>query len=152
MKNVVLTLIGNTKSSYLFCSIGSVFAICCLFISVFTDLSVELAGGLLIFSVFFYTLSWVAYVWKNRRTLSSIIRECRALRVEIERDKAAASNLMESQKKISRSLELFEANLMSALTEYQESYRRELKTQAFNSHLAIEEFKASIIAERDCDE
>lgn len=34
----------------------------------------------------------------------------------------------------------------------QESYRRELKTQAFNSHLAIEELKASIFAERDLDE
>lgn len=34
----------------------------------------------------------------------------------------------------------------------QESYRREFKTQAFNSHLAIEELKASIFAERDLDE
>lgn len=147
MKSAVVRLLGNRKSFYLSCVIGSLFFIFSLFVIFFTDLSLELVGSLFIVTVLLYTFSLISYVWRDRRISSTLIRESRALRAEL--DKAAIRDLTEVQKSLYQSFERFEKNLTSTLNEHEKYYLEQLKTQAFNSHLAVQELKSFIIEEPD---
>lgn len=124
-----------------------------LFIICFTGLPVYLAGIGLILSVLFYTFSWILYVWGDRRSFSMLIRETRGLRSELVQKGITSTGGPEAnQEIIADGFERLETGLRSTLDEYQESYRRELKVQSFNSHLAVQEVKSLIFAERDHDE
>lgn len=99
-----------------------------------------------------HTFAWVSYVRGDRRTSAILIREARALRAEIaERDKTAHRNLTEYQNEMIQIFERLDKNLRSTLSGHQKSYIEQLKIQAFNSHLAVQDLKSFMSVERDQD-
>lgn len=138
MKSAAMRLLGNRKSSYLSCLTGCFFAVISLFIVFFTDLDLEMVGSLFIISTLLYTFSWISYVSNDRRISNTLLRESRALR-----------DLTTQQTKISRSLEDLETGLRTSLDEYQKACLDEIKIQAFNSHLAVQDLKTYMPVERD---
>lgn len=84
--------------------------------------------------------------------MNTLIRESRSLRVEVAGwDRVAIRYLSEYETKMCRGFEDLEKTLRSSLDEYQKSYLEQFKIQAFNSHLAVQDLKSFICAERDYD-
>lgn len=150
MRSAVVKLLGNRKSFYLSCVAGSGCLVLSLALIFFTDSSLGLIGLFMISSVLLYTFSLISCVWNDRRSSTLLVRESRALRAQIaERDKVASADLTDNHKELLQSIERLEKNLEAALNEYQKNYLEQLKTQAFNSHLAVQELKSVIFSERD---
>lgn len=153
MKRPVVRVLGHRRTFYVSCILGSFSLISSQFASFYTDPGSEWVVALVIVSIFLYTFSLVTYVWRDRRTTTRVLRETCALRAEIDGlKKAEMGDLTAEHRAMIQRIERVETNLNSALNEYHNSYLAELKTQAFNSHLAVQDLKSFIAGEVEhCD-